>query len=289
MPVVRGDRLGESRKINRLTIEIHDFYAAFVAAAVPDDFGRYRKSAAHVFLKMYPRREPTPSALRRVDRILKEFVNGDEPLAKEWEVDGVTFCELTNWKPTGNMVHRTPEPEWSDHSHSKRCAKTAIARAREWGDVVLANQLAKWLLELGGRKVEGGSKEGRRGACTPSNPLYPSTPSNNGNGLTDPALRAPFPSARAVDIYRRHRPGDPPKAIFKPLRNLVTKHGWDAVEPELDAYLQQTPLEFESIAGKFLPGFGEWVSKLGRASPSKPSVGDKALAEAQEFLNRRRA
>ena len=72
MPVTRGDRISESEKLNRRSVEAQDFYA-FLVARVPDDFGRFRCTPGHVAVKLYPRREPTPALIRRVKRLLDEL------------------------------------------------------------------------------------------------------------------------------------------------------------------------------------------------------------------------
>lgn len=94
-------------------------------------------------------------------------------------------------------------------------------------------------------------------------------------------LRAAFPSDRAADVFLKHYPqGKPPGAMFRELRPLVLKHGWERVEPELDAYLASTEVQYHNWT-KFASGFGTWTN------PKKGSVGDKAMSEAAAFLSER--
>ncbi len=94
------------------------------------------------------------------------------------------------------------------------------------------------------------------------------------SGAESPATAPAFPSQRAADVFLRHYPkGEPPGAMFKALRPLVLKHGWPAVEPELEAYLSRTEIDFHSWP-KFAAGFGTWAAGsaslaiAGRASPT---------------------
>lgn len=74
-----------------------------------------------------------------------------------------------------------------------------------------------------------------------------------------------FPSRRAANVYLRHYPkGEPPGAMFKVLRPLVVEHTWDVVEPELEAYLERTAIDYHSWP-KFAAGFGSWASPNGTA------------------------
>lgn len=174
MAIVKGDRIGESRRLNSRSIDAQTFYAHMVSV-VPDDFGRFRLSAAHIFVRMYPRREPTPRDLKRVERMLSELGGGDAPLWKTWHVDGVTFAEFHNFEATGNQYHRTPEPPWSKHEHNGRCAKVAIARMREWGDSEGAQELSNWLNNL---KVSGAERGKQRNPnTTRTRPEHSSPPS----------------------------------------------------------------------------------------------------------------
>jgi hypothetical protein len=180
MPVIRGDRIGESRRLNQRSIQAQTFYALF-AAAVPDDFGRFRVSTQHIFLAMYPRREPTPRLLKWVLEMVHELGTGDDPLWISYEVDGQMFGEFVNWKPTGNLYHRAPEPPWSQHVHTKRCAKTAMARAKEWGQPQEVERLSNLINNLTTRKPEQAPISNDTGGGTAPEPpsirqsVYPST------------------------------------------------------------------------------------------------------------------
>jgi hypothetical protein len=192
--VVRGDKIGESKRLNRCSVQASDFYAAMLAHEVPDDFGRFRDDAQFVHLRMYPRRELTPVSLRRVARLMSELQ--DAHLWRVWRVDGVRFAEMYKWKARGNLFHRTPEPpeapSWPVHEHSKRCARTGLARARDWGDDAGAKVCLNLLNKIGPTEVEQSPDRGRteperdpeqrsnrarRRACTPSLPSLPSHPS----------------------------------------------------------------------------------------------------------------
>jgi hypothetical protein len=156
MAVVRGDRIGESRTLNKASREAHLFYSGFVAAA-PDDFGRFRISSQSIWAAMFPRREPKPADLRWVLKMVAELTKIDAFLV--YEVDGQQFGEVAKWKPTGNMVHRCPEPPqksiFMPHEHSLRCLSTAIARAKEWGTREEVSILINRLNSLKGRKPDG--------------------------------------------------------------------------------------------------------------------------------------
>lgn len=182
MPIVRGDKIGESHRLNLRTVDAQDFYAALVAS-VPDDFGRFRLSAPHITLRMYPRREPTAALLRRVGRLLNQLGEGELPLWRSWEIDGVIFAELYAFKPTGNRYHRTPEPPASEHVHQGACLSTAIHRAREWGQTQIAETLSKQLRHLRDRGPTGAPPGAHREGA-PSSPSSP--PSQND---TPPAPR----------------------------------------------------------------------------------------------------
>lgn len=171
MALVKGDRIGESQRLNRCSVQAQDFYAAMIAAEVPDDFGRFRDSTQHVWIRMYPRREPTAAGLRRVKKLMSELAAAG--LWRTWDVDGVGFAELYNHPTRGNMYHRTPEPPASfyqlpkvPHKHSKRCANTALARAKEWGDLDSVSELLLLVKRIDRTEPEGDPKETRSGGDT---------------------------------------------------------------------------------------------------------------------------
>lgn len=87
-----------------------------------------------------------------------------------------------------------------------------------------------------------------------------SVPTDNLPAAAGAPLAQAFPSKRAVDVFRRHYPdGEPSGSMFKALRPLVQKHGWEKVEPELDAYLAVSEVQFHSWQ-KFAAGFGSWAT-----------------------------
>ncbi len=160
MAVVRGDRIGESTALNKVSREAQTFYSAFVAA-VPDDFGRFRVAPSHIWTAMYPRREPKPTDLRWVMRMVLELQKADA--FRTYQVDGQDFAEVAKWRATGNMVHRCPEPpkdaRFALHAHSARCISTAVARAKEWGTPEEVSILINRFNELRPRKADGRSTE----------------------------------------------------------------------------------------------------------------------------------
>lgn len=89
----------------------------------------------------------------------------------------------------------------------------------------------------------------------------------------------PWPSQRAADVYLRHYPkARPPQAMFHELKPLVKAHGWDVVEPELDAYLSQTPVKWHSWP-KFSSGFGTWTAGNGHGAGNGMARGRPTAAE----------
>lgn len=119
---------------------------------------------------------------------------------------------------------------------------------------------------------------------TPETPLPPSEASGvrrKERKTTETDLRpvaAEFPSKRAANVYlQRYPDGEPPGAMFKALRPLVQKHGWEVVEPELVAYLEQTAISFHSWP-KFAGGFGTWAN-----GDSRQAVNPKARERMDGF------
>jgi hypothetical protein len=209
MAVVKGDRIGESRKLNSRSVDAQDWYAAFLAA-VPDSFGRFRLSATHIHVRMYPRRELTRALVLRVQRRLDELGSGDEPLWLAWEIDGVSFAELTGATSGHRHYHETPEPPWSTHVCSRFCGKSALFQAVQWGCSDFANALRLRLKNLRVREpVEGVSS----GATV--NPLHrivqieqQTTDSPADAGAPEPVL-VPEPAAElrtAAKLVKRRKP-----------------------------------------------------------------------------------
>lgn len=126
----------------------------------------------------------------------------------------------------------------------------------------------------GGRPKRKGEPKGRvLENQTPPSPAPTPTPAP----ISADAPAAPdFPSRRAANVYLKHYPkGEPPGAMFKQLRPLVQKHGWDVVEPELEAYLTGTQIDFHSWP-KFAAGFGSWANGNGTALVRAGPPTDKA-------------
>jgi hypothetical protein len=305
--VVRGDRIGESRRLNRCSNEAQDFYAAFIAA-VPDDFGRYRHSLLHIALAMYPRREPNPASLRRIGRLLEELVR--HHLVATWEVDGVTFGEIDKWKPTGNKYHRTPEPPASSHVHAGRCLATAIHRAREWGMLDEAHRLSLLFSRLRDRNPTGArpgpDQEVDQGPDSPSPPSPPSPPlrtTDNGHPPIPPAdaggdrPRSAIGLADQVEAlasYAKRIGGHPGRRERRAYRDaLRAGHTIEAIRSEIAEAVKRdlvsagrfdwnapwpppepggALLSAEDQQGDFEPLEGlEAAAEAGRAPPGKPT------------------
>lgn len=85
----------------------------------------------------------------------------------------------------------------------------------------------------------------------------------------------------AADVYLRHHPkASVPGAVFRTLKPLVGRHGWPAVEAEMEAYLVRTPIDYHSWA-KFAGGFGGWAkSPPPRGGP--PTAGNAAVLDQWE-------
>lgn len=125
-----------------------------------------------------------------------------------------------------------------------------------------------------------GSVLGNQTPPSPSpSPLPPPIPVTD---LQPAAADPPFKSAKAVDIYRRFYPdGEPSPVMLKTLKPLVAKHGWTAVEPEMEAFLAGSNTTFRSWP-KFAEGFGTWA----RGSPPNGNGAGKRTANEQRSLER---
>lgn len=275
MAVVRGDRIGESQSLNRCSLEAQEFYALFISS-VPDDFGRYRHSPAHVAMAMYPRREPTQAVLRRVTRMLAELQR--EELVATWETDGVTFGQIARWKATGNRYHRTPEPPKSSHVHGGGCLPTAIHRAREWGfndEAVRLSLLLKELRERRATEAAPGSHLGvERGGDSPSPPSSPSSPGSKKRTSAPSAASWLSPYAEAWTA--RFEGNVPAGEIAKTFKPLHDRHGQAEVLARWRRYLEQTEGRFASPT-RFAQTFGEWAQSTALAL-----VQPRASPKAQE-------
>jgi hypothetical protein len=118
---------------------------------------------------------------------------------------------------------------------------------------------------------------------------------DNGDGRTDGNESEPahsFDPKLAADVYLGFHPrATVPPAMFRALKPLVSKHGWDAVRLELEAYLAATEVQFHNWA-KFPNGFGSW-SKAGTTALAKrgnvqafPTKNEQTLAAAERELRR---
>lgn len=182
MAVVRGDRIAESKKLNLCSFSAHVAYGTFVGC-VPDDFGRFRATPTAIAERMFPRRE---ADRRKIEAAIRSWLaewsddRGEGALVKLWTVDGVQWGEMTGWRQTGNLNHRTPEPPWSTHVHDGRCVTTALARAREWGDAAEVERLSLLLKKI---REQRSSRTRTVGGAAPEHPSggaeHPSSPSSS--------------------------------------------------------------------------------------------------------------
>jgi hypothetical protein len=274
MAVVRGDRIGESVKLNSCSVEAQTFYAAFIAA-VPDDFGRFRLSPVRIWVRMFPRREPTAANLRKTGRLVAELRSAK--LFEVWTVDGVEFAEMTGWKPTGNLYHRTPEPIGSVHVHSKRCGTTAMARAREWGDAIalasLSILLSKVAVAEPEQKANRGGTEGGAEVEHPSRPSRPS-PSSHNEQQTTSVARPPADAETVVvkvtwltpyyDAWKERwgQESEPPAGeMAKYLHGPNGKLGPDELVARWKRFLAAADTSQWARPSRFVQGLGEWADR----------------------------
>jgi hypothetical protein len=208
--VVRGDRIGDSRKLSECKPAEQDAYARLVAT-LPDDFGRFRLSWPLIVGAMYPRLEDSGKVRSAAER-WKRFVGVFEArgLLRSWEVDGVRYAELTGWKPRKNPVyHRTPEPPWKGHEHTGWCLSSAITRQKNAGLHQIAADLSIQLKELRQRNGSGRhSGEGSGEGANPSIPSPPSLPSPPRERKTEQAT-TPLPPASGGDQTGTESDGAP--------------------------------------------------------------------------------
>lgn len=227
MSVVKGDRIGESRKLNLRSVDAQDWYAAFIAS-VPDNFGRFRLSAAHVHVRMYPRRELTRALVARVQRRLDELGRGDDPLWRSWEIDGVFFAELTGARAGRRNFHETPEPPWSDHVCTRFCGKSAIFQAVQWGMLDFANELRIRLRDLRGRsRFDGVSQSATVNPLNRTVQIEQTTDSPASAGAPDLVLVSePEPALRQAAKVVKRRPSGNGKAVQAVLVPEVKIDDW---------------------------------------------------------------
>lgn len=192
MSLVRADRIAESRKLESCSLAGYLSYALFVAA-LRDDFGRFRFSARCALPVLAPRdrADLTEDVVRA---LLDEYLAVG--LLKTWKQDGVTWAEWTGAVTRGNRFHRTPEPPWSEHVCSSRCAKTGRAMAKRWG--------TPWRQPALVSGDGGGSPDAAPGDGAPLSAL-PSPPSPPSPSTTAP----PQPPSAGADGGASPGPGQP--------------------------------------------------------------------------------
>lgn len=266
MGVVRGDKIGESARLNRRSPQARAFYAQMISndKKVVDDFGRFRPAALQVTAAMCPRDEPTGKLFRYVKAMLKELGSGPDPLWYTWKVDGVEFGQMHAWKPRGKRYHRTPEPpEGSQaydvlkHVHDIACASTAKHQAASWGMRDDAEKLGLLLKDFRDRKRPPKATPRRTPKVPP--PSSPSSPeiterttdsAGPSAGASEPPPTAATPDearAKAVEVLGEppHRPwsseacddwsehlGSPKGGrIGHALKPHVNRYGWSVVRP----------------------------------------------------------
>lgn len=129
MTVIRDEGIRESRKLNAIPWRAHTLYPHLLSCA--DDWGRLRVSPTILHGQAWPRREVTAESIEDLRAALAAYVSVG--LMRTWEVDGVTFGEWTGWQARpAPKVHKTPEPPWSEHTHTGWCAPSAIRQAKLW-------------------------------------------------------------------------------------------------------------------------------------------------------------
>jgi hypothetical protein len=280
--IVRGDRIGESERLNRCSLETQTFYALFVGV-VPDDFGRFRLSPGHIALRMFPRREPTGRVLRKVKQHLAEMES--QELLRTWDADGQAFAELTGFHATGNIWHRTPEPPWSTHRHGNACVHSAMARAREWGDRTEVENLSNQIKEIRERSRSGAVAKPQRSALpsSPSSPPLLHTDiqrADAGAGAREAEDQVqeerPLPPAQVVPMVRPDQPANP----------LVAGRRAD-LESELLGLIRQigplTGKDPEDVLAYVSSGGGKFAAKVNPLTLSDDRL-LHTVQDARQFL-----
>lgn len=130
--IVRGDRLAESERVNRLRLADAGLWALLLASPrAVDDFGIVRWEPAHIVTALFPRRSPAPL------RAVRSFMEAVEEvgLVATYEADGVTFAEIRAWsgvEPAKRRWHRSPLPSWKKHECVAACRKSYERVALAW-------------------------------------------------------------------------------------------------------------------------------------------------------------
>jgi hypothetical protein len=130
--IVRGDRLAESERVNRLRLDHAGMWALVLSnPRLVDDFGLLRWDAAFVVTALFPRRTPAPL------RAVRSFMKAVEELGlvATFEVERVRFAEVWAWsstEPAKRRWHRSPLPPWRKHESTAVCAKSGARLAVTW-------------------------------------------------------------------------------------------------------------------------------------------------------------
>ena len=131
--IVRGDRLAESERVNRLSLAHAGLWALVLSnPKLLDDFGCMRWSEAQVVATVFPRRHPSP---RRAVRSFMRAVE-DAGLIEVHSVEGQDFAAVRNWcgvEPARRKYHRAPLPPSSTHVCGEHpCARDGARVASLW-------------------------------------------------------------------------------------------------------------------------------------------------------------
>ena len=146
-------------------------------------------------------------------------------------------------------------------------------------------------------------REKRRNNVTPPSVTNPSPPSeaSRRQGVkaseqrTDPPAVAvaaiPKPTvpewnSEFADDFIAAYGGPPPKQLFPQVRDIARRYGWARTRPALREYMAETQLDYLAIPKVLAVRIesAEAGRPKARASPGKPTVGDRAMAAASEFL-----
>jgi hypothetical protein len=130
--IVRGDRLAESQRVNRLSLTHAGLWALLLSnPKAIDDFGLLRWEAASIIQALFLRRLPTPL------RAVQSFMAAVEELGlvATYTVDGILFAEVRAWsgvESARRRFHRCPLPPWSRHDCVAACAKSGARVSINW-------------------------------------------------------------------------------------------------------------------------------------------------------------
>lgn len=243
MPVIKADKIANSRKLNEpaadgKAISTEAFWAyAYFVSRLRDDFGRFRYNARTALSVLAPKNLEITEG--EVSRILDEYRRVG--LLRVWEVDGVAFAEW--WNPSHTRAprfHATPEPPskeddgWPKHEHGGWCLTTAIRQARLW-DRPEAETLSLQLKGLRDNKDD--NKEDSRADNRQHNrPDTPSSSSSSSSSVrtTEPTDLPDAAGGRAGDRGSAIPPAPPPPAsAIGPETGLLDHDATDPTESAL--------------------------------------------------------